>query len=138
MSPKGSCVRVVPRVLVVDDQAHMRAAIAIALRANGFGVVCVQDGASGLREFEGSNFDLAIVDVYMPGIDGVRLIKALRERSPNLPVIAMSGVPLPDSGRTVLDFLPDHPSVSKIVCLKKPFRPADLVEAIRSAISIAA
>jgi len=127
-----------PRILVIDDQAHVRAAIFLTLQANGFEVVGVSSGAAGLKEFEESPFDLAIVDIFMPGLDGTKIIKMLRERVPNLPVVAMSGVPLKVSGRTALDFLPLAPDFANVSCLKKPFRPAELLQAIQDASAIAA
>jgi CheY-like chemotaxis protein len=123
----------VPRILVIDDQSHVRAAILLILKARDFDVVAAENGASSLIEFETSDFDLAIIDIYMPGMDGVKLIKALRERKPNLPVVAISGVTLGASGRTVLDHFSSLPNLSRIVCLQKPFRPADLLKAMERA-----
>jgi CheY-like chemotaxis protein len=123
-----------PRVLVVDDQAHVRAAVGIALRVIGFEVVGVADGAAALNEFQESVFDLAVIDIYMPGFDGVKLIKAMRQRVPDFPVIAMSGVFLANSQRTTLDYLPDLPGLTMITCLKKPFRPPDLLSAVQIAL----
>jgi DNA-binding response OmpR family regulator len=123
-----------PRILLVDDEVHLRGALTVSLRAKGFDVVGADDAASGLNAFQGSHFDLAVVDVYMPGVDGVRLIKALRERSPHLPIIAISGVRLSDSQRTALDFLPRLPGLSEIVCLQKPFRLPELLNAIQAAL----
>ena len=71
-------------------------------------------------------------------IRGVNIIKALRERTPNLPIIAMSGVLLNDSARTVLEFLPKLPGLAEIVCLQKPFRPAELLHAVHAAFAAAA
>jgi CheY-like chemotaxis protein len=132
-----------PRVLVIDDQADVRETISIALKAKGFDVVAVESGRLGLIElnktlFDVPLFDLAIVDIYMPEMDGVKLIKAMRERTPNLPVIAISGVFLPASGRTVLDILPTAPNLSGITCLQKPFRPQELLQAIQKVIGVAA
>jgi CheY-like chemotaxis protein len=126
------------RVLVIDDQPYVCKALAIALRARGFEVVEAQDGASSLRQFMSSHFDLAIVDIYMPGLDGIKLIKMLREHSPSLPVVAMSGVMIKGSQSMALDFVPDLPSLSKIACLKKPFSSADLVSAVEAAMACAA
>lgn len=126
------------RVLVIDDQAHVRAAILFALQAKGFDVVGVEDGALGLREFESSHFDLVIVDIFMPGTDGMKIIRALRERAPNLPIIAISGVLLKASGRTALDFLLMAPDLSNVICLQKPFRPNELLQAIQKGIGVAA
>jgi|SRR3954469_9104112 CheY-like chemotaxis protein len=122
-----------PRVLVVDDQAHVRATVGIALQAIGFEVVGVADGPAALSEFQKSAFDLAFVDIYMPGFDGVKLIKAMRQRVPDFPVIAMSGVFLANSQRMTLDYLPDLPGLTMITCLKKPFRSDELLSAVRIA-----
>ena len=101
-----------PRVLVIDDQPHVRATISIALKANGFDVVAVESGRLGLIElnktaFDIPLFDVAIVDIYMPDMDGVTLIKAMREYAPKLPIIAISGALFHETGRTVLDILPN-------------------------------
>lgn len=127
-----------PRILIVDDQAHVRAAVTVALQVNGFEAVATEDGVSAIREFEARRFDLAIVDLYMPKIDGVKIIKALRERSANLPIIAMSGVLLNEFGHTALEFLPKVPGMSEIVCLQKPFRPPELLKAVQAAFAAAA
>jgi CheY-like chemotaxis protein len=121
------------RVLVVDDQAFARAAAAVALRANGFEVVGMEDGASALKVFERSYFDLVIVDVYMPGMDGVQVIKALRQRAPCVPIIAVSGTMLRQSTRTALDYFPELPALANVIRLQKPYRPPELLEAVLAA-----
>jgi CheY-like chemotaxis protein len=126
------------RILVIDDQQQVRVSIEIALQSNNFEVVSVGSGREALREFEKSSFDLAIVDIYMPDMDGVALIKALRQRNPILPIVAISGIPLSASGRTTLDLLPNVPNLSNVVRLKKPFRPNELIQAVQSAIDVAA
>jgi CheY-like chemotaxis protein len=74
----------------------------------------------------------------MPGMDGTKTIKVLRELKPNLPVIAISGVLLKSSGRTALDFLPLAPAFADVVCLQKPFRPNELFQAVQKAIGVTA
>jgi CheY-like chemotaxis protein len=127
-----------PRILVIDDQPHVRAMISVALEAHGIDVVAVESGRSGLREIGRSNFDLAIVDIFMPEMDGVKLIKSLRERIPDLPVIAISGEFLRPTGRNVLNILPMAPALTGITCLAKPFRPRELLAAIQTTIGAAA
>jgi len=127
-----------PRILVIDDQNPVRAAIVLALQARGFDVVAAASGQSGLAKFEQSEFDVAIADLFMPGIDGVSLIKALRKRNPRFPVIAMSGVLLGTSGRTALDQLPNIPELADVICLQKPFGPNDLVQAVAAALAAGA
>jgi len=123
----------VARVLVIDDEPYVRATIVAGLKALRFEVVAVESGRSGLKALEDSSFDLAMIDIYMPEMDGVQLIKALRACNPNLPIIAMSGVMFRTSGRSVLDVLPMTPGLSGITCLPKPFRPKELQQAIQDA-----
>jgi CheY-like chemotaxis protein len=125
--------RATPRILVIDDQSHVRAAIMLALRARHLEAVAVDSGAAGLKAFAASRFDLAIVDIFMLEMDGLALIKALRARRPSLPVIAISGVHLDSSGSTALDLVPNVTDLSDIVCLPKPFRTDQLYQAIQTA-----
>jgi DNA-binding NtrC family response regulator len=114
------------RILVIDDQADVRAMISIVLRVHHFEIVEAANAAAALAAVEESSFDLAIVDIFLQGTSGVDLIGMLRERIPNLPVVAISGM-------TTLDFVTDTPELADVVCLQKPFRPNDLVRAIEAA-----
>jgi CheY-like chemotaxis protein len=120
------------RILVVDDQSHVRAAILTMLRAKGYAAVGVGDATSALHAFDTAPFDLVVADVYLPGTDGVRLIKDLRARNPDLPVIAISGVLLGHSERTALDIFPLAPGLNDIACLQKPFRVSALLDLIET------
>jgi CheY-like chemotaxis protein len=126
-----------PRILVIDDQAHVRATLILALQAKGFEVAGADGGAAGLKLFDESRFDVAVVDIFMPDMDGAKLIKMLRERSPDIPIVAISGVPLKASGRTALDFIAMSPQLGNVVCLQKPFRTPALLDAIQQAIGAA-
>lgn len=127
-----------PRVLVIDDQLFVRNTISLLLKTQGFDVVEVDRGAEGLKKLEEEVFDLAMVDIYMPGMDGVKIIKLIRQRVPYLPVLAMSGVQLNSSNKTALDYFSMIPELSAIPCLKKPFRPHELTEAIRKVMRVTA
>ncbi|WFU75954.1 MULTISPECIES: response regulator [unclassified Bradyrhizobium] len=115
-----------PRVLIIDDQKDVRAMIAIVLRVNRFEVVEAESGAAGLKAFADEPFDAAIVDIFLGDTSGVDVIATLRERAPGLPVIAVSGM-------TALDFMEQAPHLANVVCLQKPFRPNDLLQALRKA-----
>jgi DNA-binding response OmpR family regulator len=115
-----------PRILVIDDQSDVRAMIGIVLRVNQFEIVEAASGSAGLRELENSTFDLVIVDIFLQGMNGFDVITMMRERIPDLPVVAISGM-------TTLDFLSGSPELSNVVCLQKPFRPHELVRAIEAA-----
>ena len=126
------------KLLLVEDDAFIRMDMAEILQDLGYDVIEADSGTLGLKKLETSDFNLAIVDIYLPGIDGVKVIKQIRERVPELPIIAMSGVQLNSSDRTALDFFSMLPALSTIPCLKKPFRPKDLTEAIYKVMGVAA
>ena len=115
-----------PRILVIDDQPDVRAMISIVLRIHHFEIVEAASAEAGLKEFEGSEFDLAIVDIFLQGTNGLDVIGLMRERVPGFPVVAISGM-------TALDFVSVSPELSDVVCLPKPFRPSQLVRAIEAA-----
>src|ERR1700744_2130917 len=114
------------RILVIDDQADVRAMISIVLRVRGFEIVEAATAAAALQAFDISSFDLAIVDIFLEGANGFDLIRMIRDRTPSLPVVGISGM-------TTLDFIAQSPDLSDVLCLQKPFRPNDLMRAIESA-----
>jgi DNA-binding response OmpR family regulator len=116
-----------PRILVIDDQKDVRAMIAIVLRVRHFEVVEAQSAAAGLKAFEESPFDLAIVDVFLQDACGFDVIARMRDIIPDLPVVAISGM------TTTLDAAPQSAELLNVVCLQKPFRPNDLTAAIDEA-----
>jgi CheY-like chemotaxis protein len=86
------------RILVVDDEALVRAAIAVVLRRAGHGVTLAEDGLDALRKFHPHCFDLVITDIVMPRMEGIETMRALRRLEPQIPIIAMSGSEGPDNG----------------------------------------
>jgi DNA-binding response OmpR family regulator len=115
-----------PRVLVIDDQSDVRAMISIVLRVHHFEIVEAASAPAALKAFENSSFDLAIVDIFLQGANGFDLIGTMRERVPDLPIVAISGM-------TALDFVSQSPELASVVSLQKPFRPHDLIRAIEAA-----
>lgn len=81
------------RILVIDDVPALTALLRMTLETQGHHVEEAHDGLSGLSMLEREPFDLAIVDMMMPGLDGIELIRRLRTRgaSPVPSIIAMSG-----------------------------------------------
>ena len=115
-----------PRILVVDDQAEVRTMICIVLRVHHFEIVEAESAAAALRAFEDLRFDAAIVDIFLGGNNGFDLITMMRERMPDLAVVAISGM-------TTLDFVSQWPGLADVVCLQKPFRPSELMGALETA-----
>jgi CheY-like chemotaxis protein len=133
------------RILIIDDEDAVRRATKIALDAAGFETVAVADGPAGVKavresvETAGARpFDLAIVDLFMPGMDGLATTKALREVREGLPVIAVSGFMMRDSARPSMpNFEPMASEAGAVATLCKPFRPKELIAAVRRAIGVA-
>lgn len=78
-------------VLVVDDDNHMRIALRESLLRAGYSVSVAEDGKEALANLNTRPFDLVITDVKMPHITGIDLLQQIKEQSPFLPVILMTG-----------------------------------------------
>ena len=78
-------------ILVVDDEEKIRRTLRGVLADEGFGVAEAADGRRALDLIEHVHPRLAIVDIWMPELDGIELVAAMRERAPDVPVIVISG-----------------------------------------------
>jgi two-component system nitrogen regulation response regulator NtrX len=79
------------RILVVDDEPGVRAALVNILRDEGFEVVAADSGEAGLASAEREPYDAVLLDVWLPGIDGLETLQRLRERRPDAEVVMISG-----------------------------------------------
>jgi PAS domain S-box-containing protein len=81
-------------ILVVDDEESVRLIMRSTLESFGFRAVGAADGAEAISLFRSAPalFDMAIVDMQMPGLDGGKTMLALRHMRPNLPIVAASGL----------------------------------------------
>jgi two-component system, OmpR family, copper resistance phosphate regulon response regulator CusR len=78
------------QILVIEDEARILAFVARALRAEGFTVGVANDGEEGLVLALAHPYDLVVLDLLLPGIDGLELLRELRARKPELPVLILS------------------------------------------------
>ena len=78
------------RLLLVEDHRAMREMISDYLRSRGYAVDCAADGASALRAFFPFDYDGVVLDLGLPDIDGIDLLKRWRDASPDTPVIILS------------------------------------------------
>jgi len=79
------------RILVVDDNGDIRKVISNLLRFMGFDVALAGNGIEALAVFVENSFDLVVTDLQMPAMDGSQLAQLVKERSPNTPVIMLTG-----------------------------------------------
>ncbi|HKJ64075.1 MAG TPA: UDP-3-O-acyl-N-acetylglucosamine deacetylase [Desulfopila sp.] len=78
-------------ICIVDDQAQICSTISSILTDEGYDVVVYQDAESFWQSLDSQEPSLVLLDIWLPGVDGLELLKRLRNRLPTLPVIMMSG-----------------------------------------------
>ena len=88
---KGNRVLRQACILVIDDNDSFRALLRLHLEKGGFTVVEAEDGPSGLELFLEQRFDVVLVDLYLPGMDGHAVLAELADRSAEIPLIVISG-----------------------------------------------
>ena len=81
------------RVLVVDDEPSIRSVVQKLLSKSGYEADCAEDAQSALAALDTGSYGVVVSDVVLPGMSGVALLKAIRERAPDLQVIMMTGAP---------------------------------------------
>ncbi len=78
------------RILVVEDDAAIRRGLVDALRFQGFEVLEAQDGALGLEQALGADYDLLLLDLVLPGVEGLEILRRTRLAHPTRPVIVLT------------------------------------------------
>ena len=109
---------ILAKILVVDDEEVMRDSCKQILSRQGHHVELAEDGYQGLRLMEEESFDLVILDLKMPGIDGIEVLGKIKESGPETVVVVITGYATVESAveamkRGAYDFLP------------KPFTPEE-------------
>jgi CheY-like chemotaxis protein len=123
-------------ILVIDDDQTVRKAICALLEHRGVDVLVADSGANGVRYLETFPIDVAVVDIIMPDMDGLEIIRTFSHRTPRVPVIAMSGFLSHDRQGTAPDFLRMAGCLGAASCLRKPFRPHQLMAAIEACLGV--
>lgn len=119
-----------PLILVADDNADILGLVKAVLERSGYDVVTVSDGAQALASFEQRKPDLAVLDITMPEIDGLEVLRRLRadSRTSGLPVLLLSAQA--QEADVVRGF-----ATGASAYLKKPFSPRELRERVAGLLS---
>lgn len=78
-------------VLLVDDEISIRQSLSGILEDEGYQISSVEDGHKALAMLDVESFDIVLLDIWMPGIDGIEVLKRIKQCNPQLPVIMISG-----------------------------------------------
>src|SRR5215469_11758787 len=115
-------------ILIIDDDPDTRDLLKMTLEAAGHQITVAADGSEGVQAYRVNKADLVIMDLYMPGQEGLETIKQLRMEFPEVRIIAMSGKP---TGGTMLSVAQ---RLGAVAVLNKPFLPAELLSAVEQAL----
>jgi CheY-like chemotaxis protein len=111
-------------VLVIDDDEQVRQLCQAALEGAGYRVLIAESGPDALCLLQRHKADLALVDVFMPNMDGLEVIPLLQKTQPGCKMIAMSG------GSWEWDYLDTAQQLGAQDRLKKPFTLQELLDAV--------
>ncbi len=115
------------KVLVVDDKKVIGDLFDFTLGYSGHHITVVDNCLDAINAIRKQDFDIAFLDIVMPGKDGVEILREIRSVSPKLPIIMMSGY-------SVEEKRAQAQALGAVTCLKKPFEMEDVKRAIKAAI----
>ena len=122
VKPAGSA----GRVLVVDDEPDVREAFGELLEYAGFEVTMAATAYEALEHVKSSSWEVVVTDIMMPGMDGLQLLRAIREHDLELPVIVVTGQPTIDFAARALEY-------GAFRFITKPVSAVDLEDVVRAA-----
>ncbi|KQY79990.1 two-component system response regulator [Paenibacillus sp. Root52] len=115
------------RILIAEDEIHLAEAVSQILKKNNYSVDMVHDGRSGLDYALSGIYDLLLLDIMMPEMDGITVLKTLRSEGNHTPVILLTAKGEIDDKVTGLDYGADD-------YIAKPFATEELLARIRAAL----
>jgi CheY-like chemotaxis protein len=113
-----------PRLLVVEDDRDLCDLLRRILERAGFATLGAGNGREALVHLRTGQIDLLITDIAMPEMDGVELMRVMKNDNPDLPIIALSGV------EDVMEYRRIAAHLGARIALRKPVNKADLIGAV--------
>ena len=126
------------RILIIDDDQAVRLTVKLLLDRQGHEAMIAESARHGLKLLESQSFDLLIVDIFMPDIDGLETINRIRQGQKHIPIIAISGHSFRSALNSPPDFLAMAIRLGAVRSLQKPFSPRDLAVAIDDILKVPA
>lgn len=111
------------KILIVDDEQDLAETIGCILNFKGHEVKSVMDGYKAIEEIRTTLYDLVLMDIKMPGINGVETFLKMKEINPSIKVIMMTGF-------SVDILIKDAIRQGASGCVNKPFNPKNLIATI--------
>ncbi|MBU5352954.1 MULTISPECIES: response regulator transcription factor [Paenibacillus] len=115
------------RILIAEDEVHLAEAVSQILKKNNYSVDMVHDGRSGLDYAQSGIYDLLLLDIMMPEMDGISVLKTLRSEGNHTPVILLTAKGELSDKVSGLDYGADD-------YIAKPFATEELLARIRAAL----
>jgi CheY-like chemotaxis protein len=122
-------------ILVIDDDRAVLATIQLLLERDGHAVTICEDGSKGLQQLKAQPFDLIIVDIFMPNMDGLETMSLVHRHRPSMPIIVISGRDFQSASYPPPDFLRMATKLGAVSGLRKPFRPRDLLDSVHKCLA---
>lgn len=119
------------KLMVVDDERDIVDLLQHEFTSEGYSVAVAGNGYEAILKALDTQFDLILIDMVMPKLNGVETIRILRKIYPNLPIVAFTG-------HVGQGYMSETMSLGVIDCVKKPFKLDYLREVIKNAIDKAA
>ncbi|WP_435419137.1 response regulator [Parerythrobacter aurantius] len=123
------------RILIVDDDTILSGLLQLTLELEGYVVASAPDGAEALETLETRSFDLIILDIVMPRMDGIKFLRLFHDRTQK------RGVPAPPilviSSAVDETLTEQHRALGVVGIARKPVQPASLVERVGRALAAA-
>ncbi|MBW2065101.1 MAG: response regulator [Deltaproteobacteria bacterium] len=116
-----------PKILVLDDEKRIRDGCRTVLAQEGFEIEVAEDGYSGLKKIEEAHFDIVLLDLMLPGIQGMDILEHVRARHSDVVVIVITGY-------ATLEHAIEAMKKGAFDFISKPFSPQDLRTVVRKAI----
>ncbi|HEY5634486.1 MAG TPA: response regulator [Burkholderiaceae bacterium] len=114
-------------ILVVDDEAVVRLSLARTLSGQHCNVQAAPTGNEALRMMGEHSFDIVVLDLRMPGMDGMRVLETIKQRWPDSEVIILTGYPAVETAKQSI-------SLGAYAYLAKPVGPEEVIEAANGAL----